>query len=271
MSFNISEADIKAYHDDGAVLIKNLLNEEEVTDLREAIDANISNPSPNSKIASSEDDPGWFLEDFCTWQENPSYRRIIFESAISEVAAKLMCSKQVRLFHDHMLVKKKGTIQRTPWHQDQPYYNIEGRQNISFWIPVDPVPIEWTIELVASSHKGQWYMPRNFLENQAKWFPEGSLSEIPDIDANPDKFRVLKWELEPGDAVAFHMLTLHSGAGTKALRRVFSVRMLGDDIIHAPRSWKTSPDFAGLSEQLPAGMPMDHKLFPLTWPVNRAK
>jgi len=29
--------------------------------------------------------------------------------------------------------------QPTPWHQDQPYYNIEGRQNVSFWIPVDPV------------------------------------------------------------------------------------------------------------------------------------
>ena len=115
-------------------------------------------------------------------------------------------------------------------------------------------------ELVAGSHNGPWYMPRNFLENQAKWFAVGSLSEIPDIDANPEKYRVLKWVLEPGDAVAFHMLTLHSGEGTGALRRVFSIRMLGDDIIHAPRSWKTSPDFPGLS---------DHELFPLAWPVSQ--
>jgi hypothetical protein len=45
-------------------------------------------------------------------------------------------------------------------------------------------------------------------------------------------------------------------------RRVFSVRFLGDDIRHAPRSWKTSPDFPGLAERLPAGAPMDDALFP---------
>ena len=75
--------------------------------------------------------------------------------------------------------------------------------------------------------------------------------------------------LEPGDAVAFHMLTLHCGDGTGSLRRVFSIRMLGDDIIHAPRSWETSPDFPGLSDQLPAGKPMDHELFPLALPVSQ--
>ena len=128
--------------------------------------------------------------------------------------------------------------------------------------------MEWTLELVAGYHKGQWYIPRNFLENQAKWFPDGSLSEIPDIDLNPGKYPVLKWVLEPGDAVAFHMLTLHSGEGTGSLRRVFSIRMLGDDIIHAPRSWETSPDFPDLSDQLPAGKPMDHELFPLVWPIS---
>ena len=53
-----------------------------------------------------------------------------------------MFSEQACLYHDHMLVKKPGTKQMTHWHQDQPYYNIEGRQNVNFWIPVDPVPLE---------------------------------------------------------------------------------------------------------------------------------
>jgi hypothetical protein len=44
---------------------------------------------------------------------------------------------------------------------------------------------------------------------------------------------------------------------------VFSVRFLGDDIRHAPRPWKTSPDFPGLADELPAGAPMDHPLFPV--------
>ena len=181
-----------------------------------------------------------------------------------------MCSEQVRLFHDHMLVKKTGTKQRTPWHQDQPYYNIEGMQNISFWIPVDPVPLEWTLEFIAGSHQENWYLPKTFLKKEAKWFPEGSLSDPPNIEENLEKYRVLRWGLEPGDAVAFHMLTLHAAAGSDALRRVFSVRLIGDDIRHAPRDWETSPEFPGLSDQLPAGVPMDHELFPVIWPASRA-
>jgi ectoine hydroxylase-related dioxygenase (phytanoyl-CoA dioxygenase family) len=110
-------------------------------------------------------------------------------------------------------------------------------------------------------------MPRTFLTQEARWFPPGSLAELPDIDGNRGAHRILGWALEPGDAVAFHMLTLHASGGVEPgrRRRVFSVRFLGDDMRHAPRRWKTSPDFPGLAEELPAGAPMAHRLFPLLW------
>ena len=265
MSLKISNSDIENYKKDGAILIKGLLNNLEVKILQEGIDCNMANPSSLSKIASSKNDPGWFFEDFCTWKKNKAYQRIIFKSHISKVAARLMCSKQVRLYHDHILVKKSGTEQMTPWHQDQPYYNIAGQQSVSFWIPVDPVPHESSLNFVSGSHKGKWFLPRTFLDKEAKWFPVGSLEEPPDISNNLSKYKILSWEMEPGDALAFHMLTLHSGAGSKNLRRVFSVRFLGDDIRHAPRNWKTSPEFPKLSNDLPVGVPMEHKLFPVTW------
>ena len=66
------------------------------------------------------------------------------------------------------------------------------------------------------------------------------------------------------------MLTLHAGAGTEELRRVFSLRMLGDDIRYAPLSWETSPEFPGLSSELRAGAPLAHKFFPIIWPTNFA-
>jgi hypothetical protein len=63
------------------------------------------------------------------------------------------------------------------------------------------------------------------------------------------------------------MLTLHAAGGVDGTRRrrVFSVRFLGDDITHAPRPWATSPDFPGLTDELPAGAAMNHPLFPLLW------
>ena len=38
---------------------------------------------------------------------------------------------------------------------------------------------------------------------------------------------------------------------------------LGDDTRHAPRPWKTSPEFPGLADELLAGAEMNHPLFPL--------
>ena len=165
-------------------------------------------------------------------------------------------------------MKEPGTRQRTPWHQDLPYYNVAGRQNISMWCPVDPVPRESTLKFVAGSHLGPWFMPRSFLDGQAKWFPEGSLEELPDIAADPERFRIIGWQLEPGDAVFFHMLTLHAAAGVNGTRRrrVLSVRFLGDDMVHAVRPWVTSPYFEGLDARLPDGAPLDDPLFPVVFP-----
>ncbi|HUO96426.1 MAG TPA: phytanoyl-CoA dioxygenase family protein [Steroidobacteraceae bacterium] len=258
---------VKAFRADGAVCLRGVLNGSELEELRAGIDANLAKPSPRAKVASRPEDPGWFIEDFCNWSENPHYRRFIFESPLAEVAARLTGSARVRLYHDHMLTKEPGTRQRTPWHQDQPYYNIEGRQNVSFWIPVDPVSRASTLEFVGGSHLGPWLMPRAFMSNEAKWFPEGSLADLPDIEAQRPNYRILGWALDPGDVVAFQMLTLHAAAGVEAgrRRRVFSLRLVGDDIRHAPRPWVTSPAFPGLEQELPAGAPLDHPLFPVLW------
>jgi len=261
----VDDALVAQFQRDGAVCIRQLLTADELALLRDGIEANLAAPSPRAKVASRPDDPGRFFEDFCNWQEIDAFRRFIFEAPLAQLAQRLMGSQTVRLYHDHLLVKEPGTRQRTPWHQDQPYYNIEGAQNVSMWIPVDPVSRAATLEFVAGSHKGPWLMPRTFMDNHARWFPEGSLEDLPDIEGARERFPIVGWNIEPGDFVCFHMLTLHAAAGVEGpnRRRVFSVRFLGDDIRHAPRSWKTSPDFPGLVDTLPAGAPMDDVRFPL--------
>ena len=265
--FQLPTQTITDYARDGAVVLRGVLTPAEVQQLAEGIDHNLANPSPLCMVASQSDDPGRFVEDFCTWQDNPAYRAVMLDSALPRVSAQLMQSDTVRLYHDHLLVKEPGTRQPTPWHQDQPYYNVAGRQNVSFWIPVDPVPLASTLRFVAGSHAGTWYMPRTFRDNQAKWFPDGTLAELPQIDAHPEQFKQLAWALEPGDTVAFHMLTLHasSGVGPALRRRVFSARYLGDDARHAVRPWRTSPPFTGLASRLAEGALMDDPLFPIVW------
>jgi ectoine hydroxylase-related dioxygenase (phytanoyl-CoA dioxygenase family) len=251
---------------DGAVCARGAFSAADVDLARRAIDANLAALSPRAKRASADSD-GAFVEDFCNWQRIPEMEAFIRTSPAAAIAAEILGSTTVRLYHDHVLVKEPGTRQRTPWHQDLPYYNVDGRQNVSMWFPVDPVPRSSTLEFVAGSHLGPWYMPRTFLDGQAKWFPDGTLAELPDIDADPATYRVIGWALEPGDAVFFHMLTLHGAGGVEGpdRRRVLSVRFLGDDMVHAPRPWTTSPPFPGLEDELAPGAPLDHPLFPVLW------
>ena len=122
-------------------------------------------------------------------------RKAVMPNTGCSVSAALMGSITVRLFHDHLLVKEPGTQQPTPWHQDQPYYNVDGVQNCSMWMPVDPVPLASTLEFLAGSHRGGWLMPRSFMDKQAKWFPEGTLHELPTIEGSRDDFDILGWAL----------------------------------------------------------------------------
>ncbi len=264
----MTSARAAAFARDGAVKVAGLLSPADVETARAAVEEILARPGPLFIEASGPDDPGRFVEDFCRAGDIPALAELARGARIAAVAAELMGSTSVRFFHDHVLVKEPGTRQRTPWHQDQPYYNVDGRQNVSCWIPLDPVPAESSLEIVAGSHRGPWLMPRTFLDGAARWFPEGALAELPDIDADRRSRRILAWDLEPGDAVCFHFLAVHGAPGFPGLgrRRVLSLRYLGDDARHAPRSWRTSPDFPGLADELPAGAPMEHPLFPVNWP-----
>jgi len=181
----------------------------------------------------------------------------------------LMATPEVRLYHDHVLVKEGGTKQRTPWHQDQPYYNVDGR-GVSAWIPVDPVPEAGCLEVLAGSHRGQWLLPRTFLAGEAKWFPERALAELPDVEADRSAFDIRQYGMALGDAIFFDFLAAHGAPGFPfaGRRRVLSLRYLSAGVRHAPLRWRTSPPFDGLDRELGAGQPMDHPLFPVVWPPS---
>jgi ectoine hydroxylase-related dioxygenase (phytanoyl-CoA dioxygenase family) len=258
---------VAAYARDGVVCVRGVLDPGEVALAAEGIEAVLTAPSALVQVASGAGDPGRFTEDFCRWTDVPAIERLARSSRVPEIAAALLDTPRVRLYHDHVLVKEGGTAQRTPWHQDQPYYNVDGR-GISAWIPVDPVPAAGCLELLAGSHAGPWLMPRTFLTGEARWFPEGSLAELPDIEADRAAFDVRSFDLQPGDAILFDFLTVHGAPGFPfaGRRRVLSLRYLSEEVRHAPRRWRTSPPFEGLADELPDGAEMDHPLFPVVWP-----
>ena len=242
----LTKDQIEAFKRDGAVMIPGLFADW-VDDIRAGIDRNMAEPGPYAAENLLGGEAGRFFDDYCNWQRIPEFQRVIHGSGATEAARDLMGSETVQMFHDHVLVKEPGTAKPTPWHQDAPYYFVEGSQMVSFWVPVDPVE-EASLRLVAGSHLWEKpVLPTKWL-HEDNFFPDdGTYRPVPDPDSDPLEFKVLEWPMQPGDAVAFHYKTLHGARGNLAgkRRRAFSLRLLGDDARYIERPGKTSPPFPG--------------------------
>ena len=99
---------------DGAVCIRGAFSADEIALVERGIERNLAEPSERALVASRPDDPGRFFEDFCNWDRIPEFEEFIRASPAAAIAGELMGSTQVRLFHDHLLVKEPGTKQKTP-------------------------------------------------------------------------------------------------------------------------------------------------------------
>ena len=240
----ISQEQIDTYARDGVVLIPGLLTEWADT-IRQGIETNMREPGPYAAENLHSGEQGRFFDDYCNWSRIDEFEQCIRESALAHAARELMQSKQVQLFHDHVLVKEPGTSKPTPWHQDSPYYFVEGAQTISFWAPMDPVT-DASLRCVAGSHLwDKQVVPTRWL-SETNFYPDSdAYMDVPDPDAQGMDIR--EWHMQPGDAVAFNFGVLHGSRGNDTLkrRRAFSVRLVGDDARYVERPGPTSPPFPG--------------------------
>lgn len=239
----LTQSDIDAFQRDGVVIIRGLFADH-VDTLRAGVERNMAEPGPYASNNDKAGETGRFFDDYCNWERIPEFAEVIKNSPAAEVAADLMSSNTVQLFHDHVLVKEPGTSMPTPWHQDGPYYFVEGKQTVSFWSPLDPVT-DATLRCVAGSHAWEKpVLPTRWAKGDAFFDPEPYMP-VPDPDAEGMDIR--EWHMAPGDAVAFNYGTLHGARGNSAAarRRAFSLRLLGDDARYTQRPGPTSPPFPG--------------------------
>ncbi len=240
------DIDVEQFQRDGATVLRDAIDAQALDLLAEGVEYNRTHPSEWSHWYTSPSEAIGFWSDYVTWPQVEQYRRVVFESGLAAVAGQLMQSSTVRFFHEHVLVKEPGATEATPWHHDDPYYGIDGMQNVSMWIALDPVPATSGLRFIAGSHLwGRRFVPRKFIDHTPCGAADGRFEQLPPEADLLDGNDVIGWDVRPGDVLAFHFRTLHGAPGNDLAtrRRAVSLRWLGDDARFGVRPWTTSPPY----------------------------
>lgn len=262
----ISDHDIATWRTDGVVRLRNVVSDDWLDLLRDGVDEVMATPSAVSKDYV-KDGQGRFFTDHFMHRRFESFRRFLYDSPAAVIAAQLMGAHKINLIDEHLLVKEPGTQVPTYWHHDYPYFEVAGMDFCSIWFPLDPVTeATGAMKFVKGSHRwGKLFHPILIGEGGLVDQAEALDGPAPDIDAEPEKYDIELFEVDPGDAVAFHGISLHAAtanSSTDQRRRALSLRFAGDDITWNPRPYIPSvPD----QPDLEAGGPIDSDQYPRLW------
>lgn len=248
----LSEAEIRRYHEDGVLMVQQAIAPNWLALIESGVEHARSALSVQGRFMSRKT-RGYQMDTFL-WKRIDELRDAIYYGPFAHWAQQLLGSEQVRFFYDQMFVKEPGTDAPTPWHQDLSFWPIRGEQITSFWIPLDPVTRESSgLLYVKGSHR--W--PQRFKAISPDYVAaiiDEQMSDVPDINANPELYELLDWEMVPGDILMFHPLTLHGSYGNRhrsRRRRALALRWTGDDVVWAPSAKRMPVHFR--HDSLPGG------------------
>ncbi len=109
----LDQSQIDDFETNGAVLIKGMFADW-VDTIRAGIEKNMADPGPYAAENLGPGEAGRFFDDYCNWTRISEFEDVVRHSDVGEVAAEIMKSQRVQVFHDHVLVKETGTSKATP-------------------------------------------------------------------------------------------------------------------------------------------------------------
>jgi ectoine hydroxylase-related dioxygenase (phytanoyl-CoA dioxygenase family) len=273
----LTDAQVEAFQRDGAVLVRNVLDEKWRTDLAALVDDVLPKARSMNKYERDRGDgherkeeDATFLSD-TNWVTHETAKRLVLESPIVQVAAEGMRSNRVRFYEDLIMYRRAGSATPTVWHQDSPLWPMTGDQMCSVWFSLDPMTEKTgALRFIAGSHRGPAYM--QYVPGARKAKAGGEEAPVygeamPIIEGREDQFDILTFDTEPSDVILFSPKAIHATYGSHSDRpkRSFSIRYLGDDI-----RWRVTPygAFNRWMTELPFkdGDEMNHERFPIVWP-----
>lgn len=194
------------------------------------------------------------------------------DGPLPQVVGELTASNKVNYYSDQIFLKEPGSLTRTPFHQDQPYFLVQGGTVAVCWVPVDHVTLaSGSMGYVTGSHKwNKLFKPSDFVTNTGTFLERGGI-DLGGLDVLPAQSEfiddVVYFDAEPGDVIVHHWATIHGSSGNTTagqLRRAASVRFAGEGCVFHRR--RSSPEPFRNTIDLAEGDDLELSArFPVVW------
>ena len=281
---DITQAEIETYDRDGVVHLPGILDQEWVERMRAALDRVLERPGPRGCDFNEGDTPGRMAYDTFMWTRDPDFRAFVFESPMAQMAAAIMQSPVAHLLWDFFIIKEPNTSMNTDWHQDILANPVKGPHCCGTWLSLDEVTLDsGAVHYIRGSHRwGRYFSQPRAMDyglqdgssGGGDGYSEPGFEDIPDFDELRKYYEkdIVHFDVQPGDAVAHQLLTLHWAPGnfSNRRRRMVAPRWVGQDAVFAARTNKFYTDTLqppwdpGLEDG--EAFPADHHLYPQVWP-----
>lgn len=264
----IADQDVADFRRDGVICLRGMFDADWCRVLHDAAIAVMDSGKGRVREPKLAAGQGRFYSNVYLSDLDERFRRLRERSPAPEIAARLMGVDQVRYFYDQLFVKTPGTAAPTPWHNDLPFWPFQGEDLVSIWIALTPVTRDTSgVQYVAGSHRWN-QMFRAITPDQDPRFMDPAMPVCPDYGsvAPPPPLRLLSWDMQPGDVLCHHPLTVHGAAGNQSATQVrigLSIRFLGADV-----RWDPRPHTMSLRRDpgVPTGaFPADDVALPIVW------
>ena len=253
--------DIAQYQKKGFISYPNFFNPEDLGELADALEHAVAINRARIKGAENagRGRPEYelvFNQMVNLWTDYAGARKIALNKRLAESARRLSQAKQIRIYHDHALIKPPGVKSReTNWHQDFPYWSGMDRPGaLSAWIAIDDVYVKnGCMHFVPGSHKfGK--QEGISLTTQGESIVQ-KMKERGHKVAEPETIEL------PAGGVTFHHGCNFHYAGPNLSdkpRRAFAIIYIPDYVLFTGKN-----DAAGAQDEMEIGKPWDHPLHPV--------
>jgi ectoine hydroxylase-related dioxygenase (phytanoyl-CoA dioxygenase family) len=156
-AYKLTSQQIEHFRTQGFVKLKDVLSREVLDYYGQEITRQVIRLNTQQKPMSERNTyEKAFLQIGNIWLKSEIAKEFVFSKRLARIAADLMGTRGVRLYHDQALYKEAGGG-ITPWHADQQYWPLSNSNSCTVWVPFQHTPIEMgPLAFAAASHTFEW-------------------------------------------------------------------------------------------------------------------